>query len=264
MSLTLSPVRALHLSLDLYQFLGSHFPTSKDCKKISYAASIGQTSLISEYESEYKKKISQIDYISVREQDAKNELEKIIDNEIKEVLDPTLLLTKDDWNEEISSIKVDDKNYIFAYVVEPDNEYIKIVNDLSEKTGLAVIHCGVRNPGYINVIKSIYTKGPLEFISYIKNANYVVATSFHATVFSIIFNKKFFVIPHRKTGERVTNLLDKFQIKGRTFYSYDEFKNIDYNFETDWENVNKLVEKERIESYRWLENAIEEGNDNNE
>ena len=114
------------------------------------------------------------------------------------------------------------------------------------------------------MIKSIYTKGPLEFISYIKNANYVVATSFHATVFSIIFNKKFFVIPHRKTGERVTNLLDKFQIKGRTFYSYDEFKNIDYNFETDWENVNKLVEKERIESYRWLENAIEEGNDNNE
>ena len=98
-----------------------NFPTSKDCKKISYAASIGQTSLISEYESEYKKKISQIDYISVREQDAKNELEKIIDNEIKEVLDPTLLLTKDDWDEEISSIKVDDKNYIFAYVVEPDN-----------------------------------------------------------------------------------------------------------------------------------------------
>ena len=83
-----------------------------------------------------------------------------------------------------------------------------------------------KNPGYKNVLKSAYTEGPLEFVNYIKNAEYVVATSFHATVFSIIFNKKFFIVPHKKTGARVTNLLDKLEIKNRTFNSLEEFKNI--------------------------------------
>lgn len=228
-----------------------------DKKRISYAASIGDTGIIENYKHDFSNKLSKLDYISVREEDAKNELSKIIDKKIEVVLDPTLLLTRDEWNNELKNCNRCDDKYILAYVVAPDEEYIKIVNDLSEKTGLPIIHFGIKNPGYKNVLKSAYTEGPLEFVGYIKNAEYVVATSFHATVFSIIFNRKFFIIPHRKTGARVTNLLDKLKIEGRTFSNYEEFKNIDYDFETDWTIVESQLEIERKKSLVWLKNAIE-------
>ena len=226
-------------------------------KKIAYAASVGDASLIAERAEEYKNKISNINYISVRENDAKIELEKIINNNIEVVLDPTLLLSIDDWNNEIKDCANITDKYILAYVVNPDSEYIKIVNDLSQKTGLKIIHFGLENPGYNNVFKSAYTEGPLDFINYIKNAKYVVATSFHATVFSILFKKKFFIVPHRKTGARVTNILNQLGIEGRAFSSLEDFKNIDYNFETDWKNVEKKLEDERKKSIKWLTNAIE-------
>lgn len=233
---------------------------NKECEnvknKISYAASVGDSNLIIQNQHLYKQKISKLNHISVREENAKKELLKIINKDINVVLDPTLLLTNNDWNREIYNKKMVDEDYILAYVVEPDKDYIKIVNKLSEDTGLKVIHFGLENPGYKNVLKSAYTEGPFEFINYIKNAKYVVATSFHATVFSIIFNRKFFIIPHKKTGARVTNLLDKLSIKGRTFNSYDEFKNIDYDFDTNWEEVNKKLDIEREKSINWLLNAI--------
>lgn len=229
----------------------------KNIKKISYAASIGDIDLMKENTNCYKLKIKNIDNISVREEDAKIELDKIMEKKINVVVDPTLLLNVNDWNHAIKNIQVINQNYIVAYVIQPDEEYVKIVNYLSEKTGLKIVHFGVKNPGYKNILKCAYTEGPLEFINYIKNAKYVVATSFHATIFSILFNKKFFIIPHKKTGSRVTNLLKKLNISGRTFESFDEFKNIDYDFETDWEKVNKKLQEEREESISWLKNAIE-------
>ena len=228
----------------------------KDIKRISYAASVGDASLIKEQKDLFKSKLEILDKISVREEDVKIELEKIIDKPIDVVLDPTLLRTKEEWDNELKDIKKENEKYILAYVVEADDEYVKIVNDLSKKTGLKVLHFGEKNPGYINVYKSAFTEGPLEFVNYIKNAEYVVATSFHATVFSIIFNKKFFIIPHRKTGIRVTNLLEILNIKERCFQSLEDFKNIDYDFESDWSSVNKVLKKKREESVEWLNNVI--------
>lgn len=223
--------------------------------RISYAASVGDASQIKYNKEIFKEKLSHLDCISVRENDAKIELDRILDNDVSVVLDPTLLLTREEWSKVIKGNKEKEK-YILAYVVEEDIEYNKIVNELSKKTGLKVIHFEKRGKKYNNVLKSAYTADPFDFVNYIKNAEYVVATSFHATVFSIIFNKKFFIIPHRKTGARVTNLLDKLEIKGRTFSNIEEFENINYNFETNWEEVNKKLNIERKKSINWLSNAL--------
>lgn len=236
----------------------------KNTKRISYAASVGNANIILENKEDFKNKLSRLDFISVREEDAKGQLQKISNRHIEVVLDPTLLLKKDDWEHLLGNISSYGEKYILAYVVQPDLEYIKIVNDLSEKTGLKVIHFEKTNPGYNNVIKSAYTEGPLEFVNYIKNAEYVVATSFHATVFSIIYNKNFFIVPNKKTGARVINLLDKVEIKGRTFYDFNEFKNIDFKLKTDWNEVNNKLKDERKKSINWLVNAIDEKGEDNE
>ena len=232
---------------------------SEEIKKISYAASIGNSVIDFSEEKDYKKKLSNLKYISVREENAKDCLEKIIkDKPITVVMDPTLLLTKDEWNKKIivNKFKALKEKYILAYMVQPDIEYINIVNEIEQKTNLKVVHFSKTNRGIKNVLKSEYTVGPFEFINLIKNAEYVVCTSFHAIVFSIIFNKRFWVIPHRKTGSRVTNLLEKLGISERAVNSLDEFKKMDYDKEIDYKKVNKKLDEERKKSLEWLDNAI--------
>lgn len=227
-------------------------------KRISYAASIGNEKNVQKYKEDYKTKLSRLDRISVREESAKEELQKILpEKKIEVVLDPTLLLTKKEWEEEIKDIKDEKEKYILGYYVKEDEEFEKITNELSKKTGLKVIHFDKRNRGLKNVLRSAYTEGPLEFINLIKKAEYIVATSFHATVFSIIFNKKFWIVPHKTTGSRVTDLLKKFGISNRAVNTIDEFKERDYNEEIDYERVNKKLEEERKKSIKWLMDAIE-------
>lgn len=230
-----------------------------NAKKISYAASVGESSCISKYNKMYKKIMDNLDYISVRENDAKVELDKITQKDIKVTLDPTLLLEKEKWDYFLDKNgKDDNEEYICAYVVSQDKEHLKIVNELSAKRGLKVIHFGIKNPGYNNTLETRYAQGPIDFINTIKNAEYVITTSFHATVFSIIFNKKFWVIPHKKTGERVRDLLKKLGIEDRAVDSLEEFKTKDFNAEIDWKSVNKKLEIERQKSEEWLLNALEE------
>ena len=213
-------------------------------KRISYAASIGDVSLVEKYKEEYISKIGKIQEISVREYDAKVALNKYLKNDIEVVLDPTLLLTTEEWNKKISNNPVNvSEKYILAYMVEDDEEYIKVVNDLSEQTE--------------NVLFSAYSDGPMEFIKYIKDAQYVVATSFHATVFSILFHKRFFIVPHKRTGSRVTGLLKILGINGRTINTLEEFRKIDWKFETNWNEVDEKLQIERAKSIKWLENALE-------
>lgn len=225
-------------------------------KRIAYAASIGNSS-INDNRDEYINKISKIDYISVRENDAKKQLDGYINKPISVMLDPTLLVSKEQWENKISDKIKKREPYILCYAPKVDPEYLKIVNYLSKNTNFKIIHFERRNNNYKSVLENAYISDPLDFVELIKNAEYVVTTSFHAVVFSIIFNKNFFAIPHRKTGARVTNLLEKLEITDRVYYNFEEFKNIDYNFNTDWDKVNKKLKEEREKSINWLKNAIE-------
>lgn len=230
----------------------------KNVKRISYAASIGRSQIDKIMENEYKEKLSNLDCISVREESGAATLKKIIkDKEINVVLDPTLLLTKSEWENFSSNSKfIDNKTkYILAYIVEKNPEQIKIVNQISHKTGLKVIHFEKMNR-YKNSLKSAYTANPQEFVELIRNAEYIVTTSFHATVFSIIFNKKFWTIPHVVTGSRVTDLLKTFNIESRAIKTLEEFKTRNYNETIDYTKVNKILEIERDKSIKWLNNTL--------
>lgn len=228
--------------------------------RISYAASIGNSKIEDKYKVDYKSKLNKLNYVSVREENAKIELEQILDKNINVVLDPTLLLTREEWEKRTDNKEKINEKYILAYMVQENEEYKKIVKYLSKKTGLKVVHFD-KEKIYENELKREYTADPFDFISLIKNAQYVVTTSFHATVFSIIFNKKFFIVPHKKTGLRVTNLLQKLEIKNRVYYTLQDFENIDYNLKTDYEKVKEKLEIEKEKSIKFLKEAIEDKKD---
>lgn len=228
-----------------------------DIIRISYAASIGNP-IIYDYEKVFfKKKLEKIDYISVRENLAKENLNKLGFENVKVCIDPTLLVKREVWKNLIKDTKKLKRDYIFAYDVEPEKEYYEIVNNFSKEMNLPIVHFEKKNKKYVKVLKKAYTSGPLEFLTLIKNSRYVVCTSFHATVFSIIFHKDFYVIPHKETGNRVTNLLELLDIKDRVFYNYEDFENRDKKSEINWDEVDKKLEKLRNDSSNWLINAIE-------
>ena len=235
---------------------------TNDIKKISYAASIGKASIDEKYKKQYKNNISKLDYISVREETAKKVLEKMIDKPIEVVLDPTLLLTRNEWDSKLAEYKKYNEKYILTYLVEENEECKKIVKYIAEKTGMKVIHFK-REKIYKEELDNGYTSNPLEFVNMIRQAEYVVTNSFHATVFSIIYNKKFFTIPHSKASSRMTDLLKKLNIEDRIFYNLDEFKKIDYEtLEIDYENVVKIINNQRINSIEFLKKSLMNGKGN--
>ena len=234
---------------------------SKEINRISYAASIGNNCIKEEYIEQFKNKLSNFNYISVREKTALKEISKIVnDKQIIVTLDPTLLITKNDWKNVMSKNEYKEK-YILAYVVEDNPEYYNVVNYLSNLTGLKVIHfehkkINKKNNKIQNVLDYKHCSGPSEFLSLIFNADYVVTTSFHATVFSIIFEKSFWTIPHKKTGSRVIDLLNNFELNNRIINDIEQFKEKKYDEEIDYKNINKKIEELRYESIKWLDNAI--------
>lgn len=231
-------------------------------KRISYAASIGTSQIDKQYENDYKEKISKIDFVSVREKSAQKELNKILpQNQIDTVLDPTMLLNREEWNKKIESIsKAEKERYILAYTMEVNKEYVKIANELSKKTGLKIIYLDYRNYGFKNVLRNAYCDNPYEFINLVKNAEYVVTNSFHGTAFSIIFNKKFWAIPHKTKSARVTNLLELLNLSGRTVTTLEEFNRKDYDMDINYSEVNKKLDVEKSRSLEWLKKSVNDRN----
>lgn len=229
----------------------------ENIKRISYAASIGNANIPDDKKEEYKNKLLAIDKMSVREESAKKELSQILDKEITVTIDPTLLLSKEEWSQKLN-LNENKKNekYILLYMADEDEECIKIANSLSEKTGLKIIHFSYKNGNIKNISRKAYNSGPIEFVELIKNAEYVIVASFHGAVFSIIFNKNFFVVPHRKTGARVKDLLNKLQISDRIMSSLDEFLEVDYNSKIEYNKVEEILKKEKEKSIKWLNEAI--------
>lgn len=231
---------------------------NSNVKKISYAASIGEDKLCENYLNKYKDNIKKLDFISIREETSKQYLEKIIGKEITVTVDPTILRTAEEWNDDLKDLKNEiNEKYIFAYIVEENEEFYKIINYLSQITGYKVIHTGRRNKKIKNILANAYTKGPLEFVNLVKNAEYIVATSFHATVFSILFHKNFWVIPHLKTGGRVRSLLNTLNLTDRSVATLEDFLNRDYKSKINYDKIDRLLEKQRKESKEWLKKAIE-------
>lgn len=227
----------------------------KETKKISYASSIGQEELIQENKDIYKGIVDEIDYVSVREESAQKELNKISAKKIKVNIDPTLTLTKEVWDKYTTKNKIKD-DYIFSYFVGATNENYNVLNSFSEKMGMKVISYS-ENPKEKNIIKKCYEDNPFEFITKIKNAKYVFTSSFHGTVFSIIFNKEFICMLPKTKANRIIDLLEKLGLQNRAIKTIDDLNKIDLNKKIDYKKVNKKLDELRKDSIDWLIDKIE-------
>lgn len=225
-------------------------------KRISYAASVGNNDYIVNNKNYYNEKLSLIDHISVREESTRNAIKENLNINSTVVLDPVFLLEKDEWNDLLEKTEINEKNYIFCYMLKVDKNCIDGANYISKKTGLPVIHADLRNKGFKNMKKSIFTLGPWEFLKYLKEAEYVVTSSFHATAFSLIFHKKVFVISHKYNGVRTNDLLKKFNLQNRAFSSIKDLEAKNIFEDIQWDKVDEQIIKDTAVSKQWLIDSL--------
>ena len=154
-------------------------------KRISYAASIGKDAFDEEEKVVVQKYLKGLDYISVREEKAKNAVEELTDKEVDLVLDPTLLLDKEKYDKLKKPFPVKGGDYIFVHnvhLVKVDARLNAIVEEISARTGLPVVN-NRADYSFKNEIAKFSEGGPEEFLGVIDGAKFVITNSFHATVF---------------------------------------------------------------------------------
>lgn len=197
---------------------------------ISYAASMGKITSNNQEQKYLKKVLNKFDGISVREKDLQQHLQALTNKNIRIVLDPTLLLPQSYWDKILKRPKIED-NYILIYQVRQDPNTTRIANIIGEKLNLKVIEITayIREKGNTNIFE---TCSPEEFLGFIKYASFVITTSFHGTVFSILFKKDFYCIRLNDGGDgRSSSLLDILELSDRLIQknSTPNITHIDYS-----------------------------------
>ena len=226
-------------------------------KKNSYAASFGKSKIPDNMIDVYHNLLSGYNFMSVREQSGQMLVKKIIRRECELVLDPVFLLSKEQWSEMIRPIQ---EKYILLYQVYNSASLFGFAKKLSEEKKCRIISISQGLKAAFFHAKGTTRKsnvGPVEFLSLIRNAEYVVTNSFHGTAFSIIFNKLFFtepVIGKYDVNSRFENLFNMFDIYNRSIVNEEN----DYTDESiDYQTINKLLNDKRTQSFCYLRRVCE-------
>lgn len=166
---------------------------------ISYAASIGVNSIPEELKPLYKKLLGRYAHISVRENSGANVIREMVGKEATVVLDPTLLLNREQWNQIASPNRQFKKKYILCYFLNYTFNAFPYVDQLAEymqkQTGYEIVRVA-RPPHKLGLPHTHYRVGasPEEFLALVRDAEMVLTTSFHGTAFAVNYGKPVFTV----------------------------------------------------------------------
>ena len=220
-------------------------------KRIAFCPSFGVSTVPSERKEEYSNYLKGIPKLSVREEDGAKIIKELINKEAKVLVDPTLLLSETEWKEIMQvPLNIPKKKYILTYFLgNISTERKSKIEKMAEKYNLDVINLGKID------YKEYYTIGPSEFLWYVNNAEVVFTDSFHACVFSIIFDKTFYIFERedkiKPMNSRIDTLLTKFSLQEQKFSKWDKI-----TLHHEYSNVEKVLRDENEKSLKFLKEVL--------
>ncbi|MBR4756735.1 MAG: polysaccharide pyruvyl transferase family protein [Bacteroidales bacterium] len=217
--------------------------------KVAWAASSGE-SLLPDSES-VRSRLTGFDAISVREESLRDQIESMLSVRVECVPDPTLMLFPDRWRALKSQIK--ESGYVLAYPMTDEARVISVAKELAKEKGLRLVILSQRV--YWRPYKHmIQWAGPEEFLAYMDSASYVVTSSFHGTVFSLLFHKQFLSLGMTDSNNmRIGSLLRKVGRPDRLLTGKD-WRLIDNKI--DWDSVGDSIAKMHASSISFLNHSI--------
>lgn len=239
---------------------GTHDPAyclafTKDTdKRISYAASFGRTVMTPEIEEHYSANLKRYASITVRE-DSAIALAKKLGISAEQVLDPTLLLTADEWR--ALGHKKSRGKYVLVYQLHNDPKLGEYAQKVAKKKGLPLIRISTHLHQITRPGKFVWNPNVTEFISYIDEAECLITDSFHGTAFAINLNTQFVeVLPNNSTGTRNQSILKLTGLDDRILLDQADVELSEKKI--DFAPVNQIIETERKLSLGVLKKMIEE------
>lgn len=214
--------------------------------KASYAASFATEDIVEEWKPQVKKWLSDLDYISVREKNGVSIINKLGLKNAIQVLDPVFLLDKDKWIEIETRLEINEP-YILLYDFDCNEIIGKYTRKIASEHGWKV-YSVLKNP-YCD--RDFEQEGPTEFLWLIDHSEFVVSNSFHATAFSVIFEKQFKVFARKEAiNARMSELVKSLDLEDRMLneenYQQMQSEPIEYN------KVKTLLEKKIVESQNYI------------
>lgn len=227
------------------------FLNDSPIKRLSYAASFGKDTWQGTEDETIKVKnlLQKFNAISVREDSGVGLCNNLFDVESSHVLDPTLLLTADDYNQLLSKPK--SRQELVTYILDSTEEKRYTISEIAKQCNLKEVNLYPSRS--FTFYKSVYT-----WLEKIRDARYVVVDSFHGMVFCILFHKQFAVFANSKRGlTRFTSLLGMLGLTERltTVFGKEEVLNI-LKQPVDYVSVESLLATHRKKSLGFLENNL--------
>lgn len=233
-----------------------------DVNKISYATSFGVSSIPWYQKKRTKEYLRRINYLSVREVKGAQIVNEVSGLTAKVVVDPTLLLTKEEWAEAVPEKRLIEEPYIFCYFLGENVQHRDIADELKKKTGLKIV-CTPHLDSFVERDLNfgdaqLFDIGPDDFVNLIRGAEYVLTDSFHGSVFSILHHKKFVTLNRFADGgqsrnSRIDSLCTLLGLEERR---YKEDVATQITAPIDYEAVEEKLTALRKESLAFLESAL--------
>ena len=236
-----------------YNFVGTSdlLAFAKPEQRISYAASFGVNEIPDEKREVYAENLHKFKALSVREKRGAEIIKELTGRGAQVVLDPTMLLTSEQWSKVEKNTKFSlKKKYALVYSLgEKSVDFENAINLYGKEMEIFDIRTMQKNGREIPV-------GPAEFLYLIHHAELILTDSFHASVFSILFHKRFitFKRPGIDMSSRIVSLANTIGAEDKL----DSDNNLDCSKRMDYKAVDQLLETERKKSIDFLKKALED------
>lgn len=225
-----------------------YLPMVEPSKKVAYAASFGVREIRSN-RAHTAELLNGIPFLSVREEAGANIIKGLTGRDVPVVLDPTMLLTPDEWARVAKKPRTFDcsEPFVFKCVIGNDVNGAAI-DRLAQNRGLKVV----------DVADTASGVGPAEFVWLVSHCDLVCTDSFHASVFAALHHRPLAIFERDSANEDMSS---RFDTLCKTFgFEAHRFSNIGFGdeavFGTDWDAFERCLEELRLFSRGWLESAI--------
>ncbi|MFE5039683.1 polysaccharide pyruvyl transferase family protein [Peribacillus simplex] len=224
-------------------------------KRIAFAPSFGVSEIPKEYHQNYKKWLTEMHGLSVREEAGAKIIKNLTGRNATVLIDPTLMLTKEKWLS-ISKLPLNKPKgkYLLTYFLgDISRERKKYIKEIAENNDLQIVNLLQIKE------KFAYMAGPDELIDYISTASILCTDSFHGAVFSILLETPFIIYDRENQSSthsmnsRIDTLLSTFRLESRLAKNIKNNKEI---FEVDFSHVQAILDEERRKTYGYLKAVL--------
>jgi len=219
----------------------------------AYAVSMGTDRIDTSHMMQFRELVKNIGTISVRESSAISFVQHESGKNVVSVLDPTLLLKREEWAITAQFPKRIPAKYLLVFTVGYNSSIFGFVQKISHILNLPIVYVG----GGMRSIPHASYVHPCELQWYFAHAEFVVTDSFHGTVFSVLNQKPFYTILASPARTRIVDFLTPLGLIDRLFNSGDDITNINANI--DYKFAMKKLDELRSDSIAYLNSVLIKG-----